>query len=80
MPQIEVMNASPVFFWMICFVSVTALAISKSGFGGALGSLSMPIMLFVLPPKLALGVLLLDDDVLHVALIISGASMSIGAS
>tara|TARA_X000000950_G_scaffold289254_1_gene411287 strand:- start:5057 stop:5863 length:807 start_codon:yes stop_codon:yes gene_type:complete len=58
MPQIEVMNASPVFFWMICFVSVTALAISKSGFGGALGSLSMPIMLFVLPPKLALGVLL----------------------
>ncbi len=58
MPHIEVMNASPVFFWVICVVSVTAVAISKSGFGGALGSLSMPIMLFVLPPKLALGVLL----------------------
>ena len=58
MPQLDVMDASPVFFWMICILSVTAVAISKSGFGGALGSLSMPIMLFVLPPKFALGVLL----------------------
>mgnify|MGYP001215213745 CR=1 FL=1 len=58
MPQLDVMNASPVFFWMICFASVITVAISKSGFGGALGSLSMPIMLFVLPPKFALGVLL----------------------
>ncbi len=58
MPGFEAMQASPVLFWSICFVSVTILAISKSGFGGALGSLSMPIILFVLPPKLALGVLL----------------------
>jgi len=52
------MQATPVFFWVICFFSVMAVSISKSGFGGALGSLSTPIMLFVLPPKLALGVLL----------------------
>ena len=58
MPPVEALNATPVLFWVVCFLSVTALAISKSGFGGALGSLSMPIMLFVLPPKFALGVLL----------------------
>lgn len=58
MPHIDAMNASPVLFWLVCFLSVAALAISKSGFGGALGTLSMPIMLFVLPPKIALGVLL----------------------
>lgn len=34
------------------------MTISKSGFGGALGSLSLLLLLFVLPPKIALGVLL----------------------
>ena len=58
MPNLEIMQTSPVFFWLICFMSVTALAISKSGFGGALGSISTPILLFVMPPKMALGVLL----------------------
>ena len=58
MPNLEIMQASPVFFWLICFLSVTALAISKSGFGGALGSISTPILLFVMPPTIALGVLL----------------------
>lgn len=58
MPGFEVMQATPVLFWLACFLSVMAISISKSGFGGALGSLSMPILLFVLPPKLALGVLL----------------------
>ena len=58
MPNFEIMQASPVFFWLICFLSVTALAISKSGFGGALGSISTPILLFVMPPTMALGVLL----------------------
>ena len=58
MPNLEIMQASPVFFWLICFLSVTALAISKSGFGGALSSISTPILLFVMPPKMALGVLL----------------------
>ena len=58
MLDLEIMQTSPVFFWLICFMSVTALAISKSGFGGALGSISTPILLFVMPPKMALGVLL----------------------
>ena len=58
MPGFEAMQATPVFFWMTCCLAVMAVSISKSGFGGALGSLSTPILLFVLPPKIALGVLL----------------------
>ena len=58
MPGFEVMQTTPMLFWLVCFLSVMAVSISKSGFGGALGSLSTPILLFVLPPKLALGVLL----------------------
>ena len=58
MTGFEAMQDTPVYFWLICFLSVMAVSISKSGFGGALGSLSTPILLFVLPPKLALGVLL----------------------
>ena len=58
MTGFEAMQATPVLFWSICFMSVMALAISKSGFGGALGSMSMPILLLVIPPKPALGVLL----------------------
>ena len=56
--QIDVITTAPWLFWSVCFLAVMALSISKSGFGGAIGSLSMPIMLFVLPPKMALGVLL----------------------
>ena len=54
----EMMASAPVFFWALALASVIAVAISKSGFGGALGSLSVPILLFVLPPKAALGVML----------------------
>ena len=42
---------------MAC-LAVFAVAISKSGFGGGIGSLSVPILLIVLPPKPMLGVLL----------------------
>ena len=55
---LEILNNSPLLFWIIAVFAVLAVSISKSGFGGALGSFSVPIMLFVLPPKLALGVLL----------------------
>ena len=55
---LEVLNNSPEFFWLIAVLSVLAVSISKSGFGGAMGSFSVPIFLFALPPKLALGVLL----------------------
>ena len=54
----EMMASAPVFFWALALTAVIAVAISKSGFGGALGSLSVPILLFVLPPKAALGVML----------------------
>jgi len=55
---LEVFENSPEYFWLIAVFSVLAVSISKSGFGGAMGSFSVPILLFVLPPKLALGVLL----------------------
>ncbi len=54
----EILASSPLFFWMMAGLAVLAVTISKSGFGGALGSLSLPLLLFVLPPKIALGVLL----------------------
>ena len=43
---------------LVGYLSVFTVAISKSGFGGALGALAAPIMLFVLPPRMALAVLL----------------------
>ncbi len=58
MAGFEVMATAPVLFWAVAGISVLAVAISKSGFGGAFGALSTPILLFVLPPKLAIGVLL----------------------
>ena len=54
----EILASSPLFFWMMAGLAVLAVTVSKSGFGGALGSLSLPLLLFVLPPKIALGVLL----------------------
>ena len=67
----EGIGVGPLFFWSVCFAAVMAVSISKAGFGGALGSLSIPIMLLVLPPKIALGVMLplfLVTDVLVVTL------------
>lgn len=58
MPGFDLLHDAPVYFAAICILSVIAVSVSKSGFGGALGAMSMPIMLFVLPPKTALGVLL----------------------
>lgn len=43
---------------LVGILSVLVIAVSKAGFGGAMGALSAPIMLFVLPPKMALAVLL----------------------
>ncbi len=45
-------------FWSVCFISVFLVAIAKSGFGGALGALSAPILFTVLPVKVVLGILL----------------------
>ena len=54
----EILESSPEYFWFLAVLAVLAFSISKAGFGGALGSLSVPILIFVLPPKLAIGVLL----------------------
>lgn len=54
----ELMVSSPAYFWLICFLSVMAVSTSKAGFGGGISSMSLPIMLFVLPPRVALGVML----------------------
>ena len=36
-----------VLFYLTAFLSVSVVAISKSGFGGGLGGLGVPIMLFI---------------------------------
>ena len=42
----------------VSILAVMLVAISKSGFGGGLGGLGFPLMVLVLPPKLALAVFL----------------------
>ena len=42
----------------VTILSVILVAISKSGFGGALGSLGLPVMVLAFPPKLAIAILL----------------------
>ena len=54
----EILDTLPEYFWFFAVLSVLTFSISKAGFGGAMGSLSVPILIFVIPPKLALGVLL----------------------
>ena len=54
----EILAETPYLFWGMAAMSVMMLSVAKSGFGGALATTSVPIMLFVLPPKLALAVLL----------------------
>lgn len=44
--------------WVIAILAVIMVAISKAGFGGALASLSAPIMLLAFSPSQALGILL----------------------
>ena len=46
------------FFYLIAFLSVLVVSVSKSGFGGSLGGLGVPIMLFILPAKFVLAVFL----------------------
>ena len=49
---------SPIAFIALGMVATLVVAVSKAGFGGAMGSLSLPIMLILLPPGLALSVML----------------------
>lgn len=58
MLDFSLVQGPAVQFWLAGALAVLVVAISKSGFGGALGSLSAPIFILVLPPKTALAVLL----------------------
>jgi uncharacterized membrane protein YfcA len=58
MDGFSILASSPAQFWIVAALSVFLLSVAKSGFGGALASMSVPVMLFVLSPKEALAVLL----------------------
>ena len=54
----SLLGNNPLFALFIAMLAVLAVAISKSGFGGALGALSAPIMLFAFQPTVALSILI----------------------
>ena len=56
--NLSLLGDAPVFALFIAMLAVLAVAISKSGFGGALGALSAPIMLFAFSPSVALSILI----------------------
>ena len=58
MLDFSLLSQTPILFFATGIVAVLVVAISKAGFGGAMGSLSLPIMLLVLSPGMALSVLL----------------------
>ncbi len=58
MDGFTIVASNPTPFWVVAALSVFLLSVAKSGFGGALASMSVPVMLFVLSPKEALAVLL----------------------
>ncbi|MGB2026553.1 MAG: TSUP family transporter [Candidatus Micropelagos thuwalensis] len=53
-----IINSAPIDFFVFGILATLLVAVSKAGFGGAMGSLSLPLMLLVLSPSLALSVLL----------------------
>lgn len=56
--NLSLLGDAPYFAFFIAILAVLAVAISKSGFGGALGALSAPIMLFAFSPSAALSILI----------------------
>jgi len=58
MDSFVTLGQSPVFFWLIAGLSVFFLSVAKSGFGGALATTSVPVMLLAMSPVEALAVLL----------------------
>ena len=52
------LDGSVFTFWFICAMSVLLMAIAKSGFGGAIASLSAPLMLTIMPARETLAILL----------------------
>ena len=51
-------TAEPVLFWCVAIAAVLLMSVAKSGFGGAIASMSAPLMLLVLPPRETLAILL----------------------
>ncbi|MEC9178642.1 MAG: sulfite exporter TauE/SafE family protein [Pseudomonadota bacterium] len=58
MLDFSIIDSAPVGFYLFGMLATLLVAISKAGFGGAMGALSLPLMLLALPPSLALSVLL----------------------
>ena len=58
MLDFSIINNAPIEFFVFGILATLLVAISKAGFGGAMGALSLPLMLLALPPSLALSVLL----------------------
>ena len=58
MIDFSLVSEASYFGFFIGILSVIAVAVSKAGFGGALASLSAPIMLIAFTPTQALGILL----------------------
>jgi uncharacterized membrane protein YfcA len=52
------LDGSAITYWSICALAVLLMAIAKSGFGGAIASLSAPLMLTILPARETLAILL----------------------
>lgn len=58
MLDFSLMADAPMAVWLAGALATFVVAVSKAGFGGAMGSLSLPIFLIVMPPGPALAVLL----------------------
>ena len=58
MLDFSIIYNAPIEFFVFGILATLLVAISKAGFGGAMGALSLPFMLLALPPSLALSVLL----------------------
>lgn len=56
--DLSLLAPAPYLSVIVGLCAILSVSISKAGFGGALGSLSMPIMLLVFVPTKALGILL----------------------
>lgn len=56
--ELNLSTQPDILFWCVCCIAVLSVSISKSGFGGALGALSAPLMLTILPAKATLAILL----------------------
>lgn len=55
---LQTVSQHPAEFWIVAAISVFLLSLAKSGFGGALASTSVPVMLLIASPTQTLAILL----------------------